>query len=96
MDDALLASVIERAPGALIGELFPRAIGGGMGGGMPAAAVSGPGDGALPLAAGDDFGPQVVNRHRFHAHVQAWRGSVVEKAYTYTSLVRHEVAPMER
>ena len=40
MEDALFTSVIERAPGALIPELFPRAIRGGMGRGMPAAAES--------------------------------------------------------
>src|SRR5689334_12019398 len=86
MDDALLTSVIERPSGAVIGEPFPRAIGGGVSRGMSAAAVGSTRDRALPLAAADDLRPQVVNRHRFRAHVLPWRGSVVGKVYTYTSL----------
>ena len=37
--------------------------------GMSAAAIGSTGDGALPLAAADDLGAQVVNRHGFRAHV---------------------------
>lgn len=86
MKDPLLASVVEGSACAGVCKPLSGTIRGGVGGGVSPAAVGGAGERALPFAASDDLGAQVVNRHGVGAHVLAWRASGSGKVYTYTSL----------